>query len=312
VNSTNKHLSQLTGKLLGDGCITKQIDRKPRFQFMHRSEDLAWSQHCYEELKNFLPLNPPRYQKVLDPRMRADFSERYVVQSKTNEVITELERVWYNQRKKTLPLDFIRQYLNEEALAWWYQDDGHLKKQNHCPQKIVLSTDNFTEQENTFLKQILLEKFQLSLKMDSQNRLLLYDQSQIYYFLKLIQPYTHPCMGRKMIHSQSIQEIPIKAKRTTIYLPDSILLRKPTEEINHVLSYTNFILTQLEDRGTFLKLYQSTKQIFLTEYEYKSYQVTISPNNRAQLYKIKQLTGWKYSQITLLCFHYRDSFVSVP
>lgn len=38
----------ICGKLLGDGCITKQEGRKPRFQFMHRPEDLGWVEHSIE------------------------------------------------------------------------------------------------------------------------------------------------------------------------------------------------------------------------------------------------------------------------
>lgn len=30
----SRYLSRITGKLLGDGCITKQQGRKPRFQFI--------------------------------------------------------------------------------------------------------------------------------------------------------------------------------------------------------------------------------------------------------------------------------------
>ncbi|MGX2961646.1 hypothetical protein JNUCC23_20665 [Peribacillus sp. JNUCC 23] len=133
------YLSRLTGKLLGDGCITKQVSRQPRFQFIHRIEDFEWSQYCYEKLKDFVPLNPPTYKRVVDPRIQAGYSECYTVQSKTSTIITELEKLWYNSRKKLLPLAFINEYLNEEALAWWYQDDGHLAKQNNLPQKVVLS-----------------------------------------------------------------------------------------------------------------------------------------------------------------------------
>ncbi|OCA89027.1 hypothetical protein [Pseudobacillus wudalianchiensis] len=165
-NATNKYLSRITGKLLGDGCITKQVSRKPRFQFIHRLEDMAWSQYCYEKLKDFLPLNLPAYKRVVDFRLLEGFSESYMVQSKTSEVITELEELWYNNRKKRLPFAFINQHLDEEALAWWYQDDGHLAKQNNIPQKVILSTDSFSKNENTKLQQILYQKFTLSFKLD--------------------------------------------------------------------------------------------------------------------------------------------------
>ena len=94
---------RICGKLLGDGCITKQGDRKPRFQFFHRIEDLGWAEYCYSQLKDFLPLTPPVYKRVIDSRFKKGFSECYTVQSRTHEVITELHQMWYPAGKKKLP-----------------------------------------------------------------------------------------------------------------------------------------------------------------------------------------------------------------
>ncbi|GEN82993.1 hypothetical protein SLU01_13050 [Sporosarcina luteola] len=145
----------ICGKLLGDGCITKQDGRKPRFQFMHRVEDVGWTQHCYEQLKRDIPVNPPAYRKVLDTRLKKGFSESYVVQSKTHEAITALYKIWYPNGKKVLPKQWIQQHLDERSLAWWYQDDGHLKIVKGIASKIYLSTDGFTKEENEFLMQWL-------------------------------------------------------------------------------------------------------------------------------------------------------------
>ncbi|MGE7982907.1 hypothetical protein [Solibacillus sp. NPDC093137] len=189
----------ICGKLLGDGCITKQTGRKPRFQFMHRVEDFEWTNHCYEILKPYLPLNPPVYRKVIDLRLKKGFSESYVVQSKTSSVITSIYEQWYPKGQKKLPTDFLEQYLNEQALAWRYQDDGHLKIVNNVAQKIILSTDGFTKEENTWLSDYLFRKFHLKFLRDGQNRLILYDQFQIIYFLNLISPWLHGSMDRKKL-----------------------------------------------------------------------------------------------------------------
>lgn len=63
----------ICGKLLGDGCITKQDGRKPRLQFMHRTEDVGWAEYCYEQLKSSIPLSPPTYRKVVDPRLKKGY-----------------------------------------------------------------------------------------------------------------------------------------------------------------------------------------------------------------------------------------------
>lgn len=295
-----KYLSRLTGKLLGDGCITKQLDRKPRFQFIHRVEDFGWSQYCYEQLKDYLPLNLPTYKRVNDPRLQTGYSECYTVQSKTSTIITELERLWYVNRKKLLPIAFINKYLNEEALAWWYQDDGHLAKKKNLPQKIILSTDSFSEKEHFSLQQMIQEKFCLSFKLDGQKRLILYDQPQIYYFLKLIEPYLQPCMNRKSISVEQSPQ-PTGSKRTTIYVPKQ--LQHPTMEINEQLVHAQKIFHQLEDRETFLSFYRSFNSLFFDKQNLKSYQIILNGETRTILQKIKKLSGWNQSQIAQLCFN---------
>lgn len=57
---------------------------------MHRVEDFEWTNHCYEILKYYLPLNPPVYIKVIDLRLKKGFSESFVVQPKTSPVIISL------------------------------------------------------------------------------------------------------------------------------------------------------------------------------------------------------------------------------
>jgi hypothetical protein len=120
---------------------------------------------------------------VIDSRIKKGYSESYIVQSRTDEVITDWYMQWYPNGKKVLPFDFIDQHLDERALAWWYQDDGHLKIVNRTVSKIILSTDSFSSEENVWLIQLLFDKFNLRFVMDGQNRILIYDQFQIIYFL---------------------------------------------------------------------------------------------------------------------------------
>jgi hypothetical protein len=90
----------MCGKLLGDGCITKQDGRKPRFQFMHRLEDLGWVEHCYIQLRDYIPPNSPAYKRVVDTRLRKGYSESFVVQSKTHPAISELYDLGIQKAKR--------------------------------------------------------------------------------------------------------------------------------------------------------------------------------------------------------------------
>lgn len=103
-------------------------------------------------------------------------------------------KVWYPEGKKILPLTFLERYLNVFALAWFYQDDGCLIMKDSKIKKIILSTECFTREENKLLAKLIYQKFHILFSQDKQNRLLLYDQQQILYFLYMIDSYIHSCM----------------------------------------------------------------------------------------------------------------------
>ena len=293
--------SYICGKLLGDGCITLQPGRKPRFQFIHAASDFEWCNYCYKELSSHIPLNPPKYRKVEDSRISKGFTERYTVQSKTAKMITYLESIWYTNRKKVIPFDYLEKYLDEKALAWWYLDDGHLKIDNGIPKKIILSTDNFTQIENQQLIKFLEQKFSLFFSLDGQNRLVLYDQLQIYYFSRLVDPFLHPSMDRKRIFNK-LAPSKTSPKRTTIYLPKEFILFKPTNEINGQLNFLPQLHKVSTDHESYLYHY---KKYFLPLRELentKPYQIAIEQKHWNFLNDIKRLTGLNNSQIVTLCF----------
>ncbi|PFA67367.1 endonuclease [Bacillus sp. AFS015802] len=295
-------LSMVCGKLLGDGCIVKQEGRKPRFQFIHSIKDKEWCYYCYSRLKDYLPLTGPHYKRIEDNRVQAGYTESYYVQSRTQDHITNLRSIWYKNGKKVLPFEFLMKYLTPLALAWWYQDDGNLKKDSTIPRKIILSTDSFTPAENNQLCQLLKDKYSLLFSMDKQNRILLYDQFQVQYFLFLVRPYLHPCMYRKTITYCDIYNQCLNPKRTTIYLPAHIKLISPTREINEKLSVLPDIFTTIKSGAFYtnelLTFIESTK----TSVTKKSYQITISDKNLQNLSMLNSLTGLNSSTLTQMCF----------
>ncbi|WP_338449514.1 endonuclease [Niallia oryzisoli] len=294
-------LSYICGKLLGDGCITLQPRRKPRFQFIHTASDYDWCNFCYKKLQPFLPLSPPSYRKVQDIRTLKGYTERYMVQSKTANIITYLESIWYSSRKKIIPFDFLKSYFNEKALAWWYLDDGHLKVDNGTPRKIILSTDNFTKLENQQLIKLLVKRFSLCFSLDGQNRLVIYDQPQIYYFYRLVEPFIHPSMHRKMIQFDELQNKSFP-KRTTIYLPNNFTISKPTFTINDNLEYLPKLYEIVNDRNHYIDYYKNYFIKVLDLKDMKPYQVNVDLKHWQIIDNIKKFTGMNNSQITSLCF----------
>ncbi|WP_082195183.1 hypothetical protein [Bacillus andreraoultii] len=271
------------------------------FNLFHKSSDYEWANHCYKVLSQFIPLNVPKYKKVIDKRVKVGYTESYYVQSKTCDYVTLLESIWYKNRKRVIPFEFVKDYLDVKALAWWYQDDGHLKLEKNIPRKIILSTDSFTKEENEFLIKELNRKYLLSFSRDSQNRLVIYDQRQIYYFIRLTQPYMHKSMVRKSFPIPH-KNTPNQAYRTTIYLPETIKLTKPTYQINKQLENLSDILDIVKVRESYLNFYKN-KLLVLNEITIrKSYQVIIDKSHREKMVECKNYTGLNNSDIVTICF----------
>lgn len=286
----------LCGKLLGDGCLTKQADRKPRFQFTHCKKDVGWSIYCFEQLSAFLPLNPPKYRKIIDVRIISGYTESYIVQSRTSEEFCRLYEIWYPHENKELPFTYIEKYFTDKTLAWWYQDDGHLKIQNGIPRKIILSTDSFSLLENQFLIEFLHKKYGLHFSLDAQNRILLYDQYQIICFLKLVDPYVHESMSRKRRVPYELKKI---ATRSTIYLPSDIQLSKPTSEINEQYKKLSLLSSLSKNH---IEFFHQNNLLVNRQTITKPYQIQIETDYKESLALLKHDTGSNISQLTALCF----------
>ncbi|MEK3807033.1 endonuclease [Bacillus sp. FSL H8-0547] len=280
----------LTGKLLGDGNLSIEKGKRPRFRFSHSSADSGWCFHCYETLKAHIPLSKPKYRRISDNRIEAGYTEQFYVQSKLSPLFDSLLPLWYEERTKSIPFHLLEQVINPLTLAWWYQDDGHLKIQNNTPKKIILSTDSFTQKENIYLQVLLYTQFKLHFKLDGQNRLVIYDQKQILLFLRIVYPYIHHSMKRKMLSPPQLEIAFPDYKRTSIQIPIQILIKKPTQEIRDVLNkFMNL---------NPLALYESYFSLSNTNEmkKRKSYQIVLTRKHQEFLDLIKRETGMNMSE----------------
>lgn len=292
----------IVGKLLGDGNISIEKGRQPRFRFSHCLKDKEWVFWCYEQLKDHVELSFPKYRKVIDQRLKAGYSESYYTQSKVGEISTLLREVWYPKGKKVLPLEFVNAHFSPLTLAWWYQDDGSLTISNSTIRKIILSTNSFSNQENKKLIEILFANLHLSFSLDNQNRLVIYDQKQILYFLSLVREFIHPCMSRKVNIPKNNSPSLYLNKRTTITLPLTIPVTSPTKDLRDFLSYLPELLSQLQNRVIYHHFFKHQFLIEDTDCKRKSYQIQLEQNELRLLYECRQLTGLTMNQLTELCY----------
>lgn len=280
--------SRLAGKLLGKAIIKTTKNQEPYLYFRHMAHDYTWAMYCYTMLKEHLDIRPPENDNF-------GKYNTYIVTSKPCSIINMLFKTWYPNSTKEIPFEFLQKYFTAESLAWWYQDNGHLKKRDNKLEKIILSTNSFEVEENYQLIHFINEKFGLHFSHDGQNRLLLYDQLQINYFLMLVQPWMQPSMIRK---NKSVIQFDKIAKRTTVYLPSNITLTKPTKEINSIIERS---LSE-KTTETILKELPLLIQRRSESPKTNSYQIQISPHLYYPLLKTQALTGLHISQIITLLF----------
>jgi hypothetical protein len=295
-------LSLIFGKMLGDGSLTIEKHRQPRFRFQHCYLDREWSFYCYDSLKTYIPLAPPKKRVTSDPRLINGYSESIYVQSRTSPLFVSLKQFWYQGNKKVIPIEILSMVIDEAGLAWWYQDDGHLKIENNKVRKIILSTDNFSKEENEKLVELFNEKFDLSFSLDGQNRLCLYDQVQILYFLYLVKPFIHFSMERKNYRLYTINQsfIPLR-KRTTISLPDTISIKSPTNDINTIIEQIDMdIFIQ-----NWFNIWYKEKSTIFNNSDKIRYQIVMNKEQLLKLENIKIQTGLNMNDIVYLAalFH---------
>ena len=103
-------------------------------------------------------------------------------------------------------------------------------------------------------------------------------------------------MARKKPVQRNMRPI---AKRSTIYLPEDLILKKPTFEINDQYEKLAILQELLQDHTNFFKMTNSVKS---TTTHTKPYQIEIMERYKAQLIKLKLETSLNISQITTHCF----------
>ncbi|WP_162805683.1 hypothetical protein [Sporosarcina sp. PTS2304] len=299
-NSTSYSL--LCAKLLGNGSINADVDGQPSIRFLYRYTQYDWAVACHRQLKSTLASIKFCIENVRD--IQDHSTKRIVLKSNLCPLTNELRDLSYPTGQKELPLFFIEHYMNEQTLAWWYQECGHLKvKKNGTLEKLILSTEQWSEEELALLQYVLNSKFNLLFAIDGQKRLLLYDQLQINHFLSLVNPWIHPLFHYKRKNSTALKSI---AKRTTLRLPNHIKLTKPTAEINKIIEQ-HAGNVEITDEN-FQRLNYARQE----QNDSSRYQISLTEENQATLCRLQAQTGLTLGEIAQECFHQHNSIYPRP
>lgn len=141
---SNRQRSVIEGELLGDGCIYQRLPGSCHFKLEATTRGHA------EYLQGVLPdgFFPPKHPYTID--RTTEFGNgpttRWIVYSRTQDVLSELYESWYELReeenRKRVPSDYN---LDETALLHWYWGDGSITHRPDGTPRVHFSTHGFSE-----------------------------------------------------------------------------------------------------------------------------------------------------------------------
>ena len=187
----------LVGLVLGDGYLGK-----PRGKLPHSYLDLKYDERYLGYLKwihkELSELNPSSIKKK-----KNYIQYRFYTESRKD--IGLLQRTFYPEGKKVVPLD-IDKYLREPlSLAVWYQDDGTLDYRYHYHANSLIATHCFTYDECKLLSKVLKKNFGVDARvcrclMRGKLYFRLYITSKsMPRFMDTIEPFIHKEFNYKLV-----------------------------------------------------------------------------------------------------------------
>jgi hypothetical protein len=147
--------SLLIGSVLGDGHIEKRSHLKNAlFREEHSTDQVEWLKWKYNNLKPFTTSNMwnrDRGKKMWMPDGRSNkklynIQKVYSMSTGVHPYLTELHKLFYKNKTKILPKEFLISNFNMVSLAVLIGDDG-----NFCENSLRFCTDNFSKEEVYFL-----------------------------------------------------------------------------------------------------------------------------------------------------------------
>jgi len=179
---TKQQSDILIGCILGDAYITKsgkiQIEQSDK-----QIDYVNWKYNQLEKICYGLPKKVIRYDKR--------YNKNYIsYRFWTRQFFRNWRKRFYLENKKIFPLESI----SPLTLAVWYMDDGCLNENK----RIILSTDNFNEEDRTKIKNLFKKDFDIDVSYKNKGKMII-GTNESKKFFKIINPYTIPSMKYKIL-----------------------------------------------------------------------------------------------------------------
>jgi len=173
---SNFQKSLIIGSILGDGHIEKRDNLKNAiFREEHSVGQVEWLKWKYNKLKPFTTANMwerDRGNTQLFPNGKGgkayyNIDKVCAMTTGSHPYLTELHKLFYKERIKVVPKDFVRNNFNDVVLAVLIGDDG-----NFSDNSLRICTDSFTKDEVYFIADICsnIYKSRITVREEKKDR----------------------------------------------------------------------------------------------------------------------------------------------
>lgn len=189
-------ISVLIGTLLGDSSLQTYTDGKTwRARFLQGDLNKEYLFHLYEIFKDFVK-TPPKLSDDGLGNKRWSFNTCVIPELKT---YAELFYKKVGNRRIKIINPLIYEHFNEISIAYWFMDDGTLKKVNNT-KAFIFCTDSYTKEEVLILGEMFKNKYKIHVSYHLKGgNYRIYIPSKHYLELKtIIEPLIHENMKYKL------------------------------------------------------------------------------------------------------------------
>ncbi len=212
LNNSQKQL--LIGSVLGDGTTTKH----GAYSCSHSIKQKEYFNHKRKILNNIHSNCFQRYAHNY-PYLKERIESLHFTTG-CNKLLYELRNIYYPEGKKIFPYNYLLKNMSEEALAYWYCDDGSY--QQYC---CYIYTYGYTYEEQVLMQKLFFNKFNIDVdikefKEKIRNKKKYYlkmNKENSKNFISLIRPYIIP----SMLYKIDYEEYKIWRKKKELLLKES-------------------------------------------------------------------------------------------
>ena len=192
VELTNTQKQMVMGSLLGDGTITKS----GAYSCSHSIKQKKYFDHKMQVLYNLHSNCSQKYAH--EYKWLKNPTESLHFTTGCNRYLYELREIFYPNGEKVFPYDYLVDNMTEEALAYWYCDDGYYTKSMN---RVIICSYGYPYAQHILMQELFKTVFKLEVKIGerkSRGFFIRTNTNETDKFFSLIRPHIIPSMLYKI------------------------------------------------------------------------------------------------------------------